>query len=137
MVTTLDMVEKGELSKRQGAREVDLGRPTVDRPLAWAGLYGLYYHPGSPATLRFRSSESFILPGGGEEAIHPEVYLYPPVLPARGGGAGCQSLANLPEATFPPVLIPWDEGLHRSTRWMGKEHGRLGGPRWWPAEVTH
>lgn len=41
VVATLDMVQKGELSKRAAARELDCGRPTVDRALDRAELYGL------------------------------------------------------------------------------------------------
>lgn len=41
VVTTLDMVQKEELSKRAAARELNCARPTVDRALERAGLYGL------------------------------------------------------------------------------------------------
>ena len=41
VVSTLDMVQKGELSKRAAARDLGCGRPTVDRALERAGLYGL------------------------------------------------------------------------------------------------
>lgn len=41
VVTTLDMVQKDELSKRAAARELGCGRPTVDRALERAELYGL------------------------------------------------------------------------------------------------
>lgn len=41
VVTTLDMVQKDELSKRAAARELNCGRPTVDRALKRAELYGL------------------------------------------------------------------------------------------------
>ncbi|MFC6939740.1 recombinase family protein [Salinirubellus sp. GCM10025818] len=41
VVTVLDMVQKGEMSKRQAAREMGTSRPTVDRALKRAELYGL------------------------------------------------------------------------------------------------
>ena len=41
VVTILDMVQKEEVSKRQAARELETSRPTVDRALEWADLYGL------------------------------------------------------------------------------------------------
>lgn len=41
VVTVLEMVQKGETSKRQAARELGVGRPTVDRALERASVYGL------------------------------------------------------------------------------------------------
>lgn len=41
VVTTLDMVQTGALSKRQAARELDVGRPTIDRALERSEVYGL------------------------------------------------------------------------------------------------
>jgi len=39
--SVLEMVEKGELSKRKAAAELDCGRATIDRCLERADLYGL------------------------------------------------------------------------------------------------
>lgn len=41
VVTVLDMVQKGEMTKRQAARELVTSRPTVDRALGRAELYGV------------------------------------------------------------------------------------------------
>lgn len=41
VVATLDMVQKGELSKRAAARHLDTSRPTIDRALDRTDLYGL------------------------------------------------------------------------------------------------
>lgn len=41
VTATLEMVQKGELSKRRAARELNVGRPTIDRALDRAELYGL------------------------------------------------------------------------------------------------
>lgn len=41
VVGVLDMVQKGETSKRQAARELETSRPTVDRALDRMELYGL------------------------------------------------------------------------------------------------
>lgn len=41
VVAALDMVEKGDLSKRAAARELGTSRPTIDRALDRAELYGL------------------------------------------------------------------------------------------------
>lgn len=41
VVTVLEMVQKGELSKRAAARELETSRPTIDRSLDRAELYGL------------------------------------------------------------------------------------------------
>ena len=41
VVAVLDMVQKGETSKRQPARELGMSRPTVDRALERSHLYGL------------------------------------------------------------------------------------------------
>lgn len=41
IAATLDMVQKGELSKRKAALELDVGRPTITRALERAEVYGL------------------------------------------------------------------------------------------------
>lgn len=41
VVSVLSMVQKGELSKRQAAKELDTSRPTINRALDRAELYGL------------------------------------------------------------------------------------------------
>lgn len=41
VVATLDMVQKGELSKRRAARELGTSRPTIDRSLERPELYGM------------------------------------------------------------------------------------------------
>jgi len=41
VTATLDMIQKGELSKRQGAKELDTSRKTIDRALDRGELYGL------------------------------------------------------------------------------------------------
>jgi len=41
VVSTLEMVEKDELSKRKAAQRLDTSRPTIDRALDRADLYGL------------------------------------------------------------------------------------------------
>lgn len=41
VVAVLDMIQKGELSKRKGAEELDTSRPTINRALNRADLYGL------------------------------------------------------------------------------------------------
>lgn len=41
VVGALDMVQKGELSKRQAAKELSTSRPTIDRALDRGELYGL------------------------------------------------------------------------------------------------
>jgi hypothetical protein len=41
VVSVLEMVEKGELSKRKAADRLDTSRPTINRALDRADLYGL------------------------------------------------------------------------------------------------
>ena len=41
VVAVLDMVEKGDMSKRKAAQELDTSRPTIDRALDRGELYGL------------------------------------------------------------------------------------------------
>lgn len=41
VITVLDMVKKGDLSKRAAARELDASRPTIDRALDRGAMYGL------------------------------------------------------------------------------------------------
>lgn len=41
VVSTLEMVQKGDLSKRKAAQELDTSRPTIDRSLERADLYGI------------------------------------------------------------------------------------------------
>jgi DNA invertase Pin-like site-specific DNA recombinase len=41
IVATLDMVQKGDLSKRKAAQELGTSRPTIDRALNRAEIYGL------------------------------------------------------------------------------------------------
>lgn len=41
VVAVLEMVQKGELSKRKAARELETSRPTITRSLDRASLYGL------------------------------------------------------------------------------------------------
>lgn len=41
MIGVLEMVEKGELSKRKAAVELGTSRPTINRAMEWADRYGL------------------------------------------------------------------------------------------------